>query len=86
MTKRRRILELLRLEPGLTSEELRQRLYGPNGTISPYRPDAVLADLRDKQIILGDGAVPQRFFPVALVHPKDRKTAHRVVVWKWQDS
>ena len=86
MAERKRTLERLQLEPGLTSEELRQRLCGPNGTISPDRPDAVLADLRDKQIVHGNGAVPQRFFPLAPVHPNGLKTAHRIVVWKQQDA
>ena len=86
MTKRKRIMEHLRLESALTSEELWQRLCGPVGAISPCRPDAVLAGLRDKQVVLGDGADPQRFFPLALVHPDDRKPAQRIVVRKRQDA
>ena len=83
MTRRQRILEVLRLEPGKTSEELRQSLYGPHGTVSPYRPDAILAELCEKGIIAGNGDYPERFFPVARVQGRDLDSVPEAVVWKW---
>ena len=86
MTRHQRVLDLLRTEPGLTSEEIRVRLIGPRGTVSAYQPVAALTELCESGLVVADGNVPERYFPVALVHEKAQVTGGRVVVWKWPDD
>ena len=67
MTNRPRVLDLMRADPGLTGEELRERLPEPNGTVSSYRPESIRADRRAQELLAGDGDFPQRRFPVAII-------------------
>ena len=85
MTRRERVLHLLRLEPGQTSEELRRRLRNPHGAMTRSRPDAPLAQLRDQGLIVGNGDFPQRHYPVAVVQG-DGGAALGVAVWKWPNA
>ena len=85
MTKRERVLHLLRLEPGQTSDELRRRLHGPRGDMARYRPDALLAQLRSQGLVVGNGDFPQRHYPVAVVQGDDG-AARCIAVWKWPNA
>ena len=83
VTRHQRVLDLLRTEPGLTSEEIRVRLIGPRGTVSAYQPVAALTELRESGLVVADGNVPERYFPVALVHGNaqvDRRPGGRLEV------
>ncbi len=84
--RRQRILEVLRLEPGQTREELRQSLYGAHGTVSLYQADAILAELREKGIIAGNGDYPERYYPVARVQGRNHESVPEAVVWKWVED
>ena len=85
MTKREQVLHLLRLEPGQTSEELRQRLRNRDGAMARYRPEAQLAHLRNQGLIVGNGDFPERHYPVAVVQGDDGAT-HCIAVWKWPNA
>ena len=82
MTKREWVLHLLRLEPGQTSDELRQRLRNRYGAMARYRPDALLAQLRNQGLVVGNGDFPQLHDPVALVQGDDG-AAQCIAVWNW---
>ena len=83
LTTHERVLHLLRLEPAQTSEELRRRLRNPHGAVARYRPDALLAELCNQGLIVGNGDCPQRHFPVAVVQGDDGTTKERIAIWKW---
>ena len=83
MTKRQRVLELIRTNPGLTSSDLLGRLYDPDGSPAIYRPDGILSDLRKKGLIRSDGGWPQRYYPIAVGHVDEEQDAKHVVIWKW---
>ena len=67
MTNRQRVLDLMRADPGLTGEELRERLPGPNGTVSPYRSESIRAERQAQGLIPGNGDFPHRRFPAAII-------------------
>lgn len=75
------MFDVLRLEPGQTSDELRKRQRNPNGAMARTRPYALLADLRNQGLIVGNGDVPQRHYPVAVVQGNDGRTAE-CALWK----
>ena len=83
MTKRQRVLGLMRADPGLTSEELRLRLLGPNGTVSPYRPDPIRADPPAQGLIVGNDDSPRRRFPVSIID-RNMTDGSVVVVREWR--
>ena len=85
MTKCERVLDLLRLKPGQTSEELRQRLRNPHGAMARNRPDALLAQLRKQGLITGNGDYPHRHYPIAVVQGNDG-VPQRIAVWKWPNA
>lgn len=72
MTRRDTVLKIIRAEPGLTRDEIRQRMPTDDGSMSPYRPDELCNELLARGMIKQDTGPDGTWnhFPVAYVTVK----------------